>query len=69
MSETLFVSDIHLDVKRSAVVDLFNQFLLKRAINADALYILGDLFEYWIGDDAPHTEYLSTFAALKKLIN
>jgi|TARA_B110000238_G_scaffold200328_1_gene250045 UDP-2,3-diacylglucosamine hydrolase len=67
MSETLFVSDIHLDVTRSAVVDLFNQFLLKRAIHADALYILGDLFEYWIGDDAPHQEYQSTFSALKKV--
>ena len=67
MSETLFVSDIHLDVKRPAVVDLFNQFLLKRAINADALYILGDLFEYWIGDDAPHSEYQSTFDSLKKV--
>ncbi|MFK7794368.1 MAG: UDP-2,3-diacylglucosamine diphosphatase [Gammaproteobacteria bacterium] len=67
MSETLFVSDVHLDVKRPAVVDLFNQFLLKRAIHADALYILGDLFEYWIGDDAPHQEYQSTFNALKKI--
>lgn len=67
MPETLFVSDIHLDVKRPAVVDLFNQFLLKRAIHADALYILGDLFEYWIGDDAPHQEYQSTFSALKKV--
>jgi len=67
MSETLFVSDIHLDVKRPTVVDLFNQFLLERAIHADALYILGDLFEYWIGDDAPHHEYQSTFSALKKL--
>ena len=67
MSETLFVSDVHLDVKRPVVVDLFNQFLLQRAIRADALYILGDLFEYWIGDDAPHQEYQSTFSALKKV--
>ena len=67
MSETLFVSDVHLDVKRPAIVDLFNQFLLKRALHADALYILGDLFEYWIGDDAPHQEYQSTFNALKKV--
>ena len=67
MSETLFVSDIHLDVKRSAVVDLFNQFLMHRAIHADALYILGDLFEYWIGDDALYPEYTATFDALRKL--
>lgn len=67
MQETLFVSDIHLDAKRSAVVDLFNQFLLKRAANSDALYILGDLFEYWIGDDAPYQEYQATFAAIKSI--
>ncbi|MFK8028069.1 MAG: UDP-2,3-diacylglucosamine diphosphatase [Gammaproteobacteria bacterium] len=67
MTETLFVSDIHLDEKRPTVVDLFNQFLLKRAIHADALYILGDLFEYWIGDDAPYHGYQSTFNALKKV--
>ena len=69
MSETLFVSDIHLDVKRSAVVDLFNNFLYERAFNADALYILGDLFEYWIGDDAPYPEYAHTFDALKHVSN
>jgi UDP-2,3-diacylglucosamine hydrolase len=67
MSETLFVSDVHLDVKRPIIIDLFNQFLLKRAIHADALYILGDLFEYWIGDNAPYQEYQSTFSALKKV--
>ena len=67
MNETLFVSDVHLDPKRSAIVDLFNQFLLNRAIHADAVYILGDLFEYWIGDDAPYSEYASTFEALKKV--
>ena len=67
MGETLFVSDVHLDPERSAIVDLFNQFLLNRAIHAEAVYILGDLFEYWIGDDAPYTEYSSTFKALKQV--
>ncbi len=67
MSETLFVSDIHLDEKRSAVVDLFNEFLNQRAYKADALYILGDLFEYWIGDDAHYPQYTDTFNALKRL--
>ena len=67
MNETLFVSDIHLDPKRSTIVDLFNQFLLKRAIHARAVYILGDLFEYWIGDDAPYKEFTSTFEAIKKV--
>lgn len=67
MPETLFVSDVHLDWKRSAIVDLFTQFLLKRAIYSDALYILGDLFEYWIGDDAPYEEYQDILEALKVL--
>ena len=67
MNETLFVSDIHLDEKRPEIVDLFNRFLARRAYYADALYILGDLFEYWIGDDAPYPEYGATFAALKKV--
>ncbi len=67
MPETLFVSDVHLDAKRSAIVDLFNQFLLQRAIHADALYILGDLFEYWVGDDAPYQEYQQTLRAIKSI--
>lgn len=67
MSETLFVSDVHLDATRPAIIDLFNAFIAKRASNADALYILGDLFEYWIGDDAPHKEYSPTFKALNKI--
>lgn len=67
MGETLFVSDIHLDASRSSIIDLFNLFLNRRAARADALYILGDLFEYWIGDDAHYKEYASTFDALKQL--
>ncbi len=49
---TLFISDLHLCAQRPAVIDLFLDFLRQRAARADALYILGDLFEYWIGDDA-----------------
>ena len=67
MSETLFVSDIHLDASRASIVDLFNLFLTRRAARADALYILGDLFEYWIGDDAHYDEYASTIDALRQL--
>lgn len=67
MSETLFVSDIHLDAARPAIIELFNSFLAKRAARANALYILGDLFEYWIGDDAQYASYEQTFSALRKL--
>ena len=52
MSETLFVSDLHLEAKRQPITDLFLRFLRERARGADALYILGDLFEFWIGDDS-----------------
>jgi len=48
---TLFISDLHLDETRPQIVDLFVRFLADEARKADALYILGDLFESWIGDD------------------
>ncbi len=50
MSSTLFISDLHLDAARPAVTRALAAFLLKHN-NCDALYILGDLFESWIGDD------------------
>jgi UDP-2,3-diacylglucosamine hydrolase len=48
---TLFVSDLHLDESRPALVAQYERFLAEVAPGADALYILGDLFEYWVGDD------------------
>ena len=51
MAETLFVSDLHLDESRPQITSLFERFLAGEARNAAALYILGDLFETWIGDD------------------
>ena len=50
---TLFISDLHLDESRPHITRLFLEFLDRDASRADALYILGDLFEAWIGDDAP----------------
>lgn len=49
---TLFISDLHLDQARPEIIEIFRQFIAEEAVNADALYILGDLFEAWIGDDA-----------------
>lgn len=49
---TLFISDLHLDQARPHIIDIFRRFIVEEAVNADALYILGDLFEAWIGDDA-----------------
>jgi UDP-2,3-diacylglucosamine hydrolase len=51
MPRTLFISDLHLDAGRPLIMQLFLDFLESRACGADALYILGDLFEAWIGDD------------------
>lgn len=47
----LFCSDLHLDPARPVSRSLFARFLAGPARRADALYILGDLFEYWAGDD------------------
>ncbi|MGC4028265.1 MAG: UDP-2,3-diacylglucosamine diphosphatase [Steroidobacteraceae bacterium] len=47
----LFVSDLHLDGAAPQAIDQFGTFLQQRAMRAAALYILGDLFESWVGDD------------------
>jgi UDP-2,3-diacylglucosamine hydrolase len=49
--DTLFISDLHLDAAEPATGAQFIDFLATRAGNAEALYILGDLFEAWVGDD------------------
>ena len=51
LRRTLFISDLHLDPSRPAIVAQFERFLAEVAPGAEALYILGDLFEYWVGDD------------------
>jgi UDP-2,3-diacylglucosamine hydrolase len=48
---TLFISDLHLDAGAPAAGTQFLDFLYHRAVGAEALYILGDLFEAWVGDD------------------
>jgi UDP-2,3-diacylglucosamine hydrolase len=52
VSGALLVSDLHLAQERPEASERFFRFLREEAARADALYILGDLFEYWIGDDA-----------------
>ena len=47
----LFISDLHLAAERPATNDAFFRFLEETARGAQGLYILGDLFEYWLGDD------------------
>ncbi|MDX1513885.1 MAG: UDP-2,3-diacylglucosamine diphosphatase [Gammaproteobacteria bacterium] len=58
---TLFVSDVHLSASRPAIVSRFIGFLGGEARKSDALYILGDLFDEWLGDDddrPPHAEII-----------
>ena len=65
MSCTLFISDLHLDARRPATTELLLRFLGDRARSADALYILGDLFEAWIGDDDDSPHAVTVCDALK----
>ncbi len=62
---TLFVSDLHLDSSRPAITRLFFEFLAGEASEADALYILGDLFEAWIGDDDDDPHHQAVIARLQ----
>jgi UDP-2,3-diacylglucosamine hydrolase len=65
---TLFISDLHLAAERPAITALFLEFLRTRAATAEALYVLGDLFEYWIGDDsAAHPDYRPLIDGLRAL--
>ena len=63
----LFISDLHLSRERPAITRAFFHFLDQKAKTADALYILGDLFEAWIGDDDPEPLARQAVAALREL--
>ena len=47
----LFISDLHLQASHPRTAEAFFRFLAKRAAHAERLYLLGDIFEYWAGDD------------------
>ena len=64
---TLFVSDLHLDPARPEITALFLRFLQREAASADALYILGDLFEAWVGDDDPSSTGQQVADGLRRL--
>lgn len=64
---TLLISDLHLSPERPAVTRAFFAFMRKKARQADALYILGDLFESWIGDDDPAPLAREVIVELKQL--
>ncbi|HTW37355.1 MAG TPA: UDP-2,3-diacylglucosamine diphosphatase [Steroidobacteraceae bacterium] len=63
----LFVSDLHLDAGAPQAIEQFLWFLGAHAAHAEALYILGDLFEAWIGDDDPDSDKERVCAGLRAL--
>ncbi|WP_413284154.1 UDP-2,3-diacylglucosamine diphosphatase [Vibrio sp. MA40-2] len=64
---TLFISDLHLTPSRPDITKSFNKFMKTQAVNADALYVLGDLFEFWVGDDDKSTFNQSIKSEFKAL--
>lgn len=63
----LFVSDLHLDAAAPEAIEQFLEFLGVQAARAEALYVLGDLFEVWIGDDDPEPAKARVSAAIGAL--
>jgi len=63
----LFVSDLHLDPGQPEVTAQFLDLLATRARRSPALYVLGDLFEAWVGDDDPCPEYRTVIEAFRAL--
>jgi UDP-2,3-diacylglucosamine hydrolase len=63
---TLFISDLHLTEERPEANERFISLLEDKARRADALYILGDFFEYWIGDDDLGEPFNAVIAGLLK---
>jgi UDP-2,3-diacylglucosamine hydrolase len=63
----LFISDLHIDAAHPAILDQFLSFLAAEAAEADALYILGDLFESWVGDDAADPAQTAAIQGLRSL--
>ncbi|MDF7758740.1 UDP-2,3-diacylglucosamine diphosphatase [Kosakonia cowanii] len=66
---TLFIADLHLHTEEPAITAGFLHFLDGVAREADALYILGDLFEAWIGDDDPNPLHQRIASAIRALVD
>jgi len=69
MTDTLFISDLHLAPERPQIMQLFIDFTRQIAASANSLYILGDFLEVWWGDDDPATAYQSVFDAIVELVD
>lgn len=64
---TLFISDLHLEAGQPAIGEQFVSFLANDGRQAEALYILGDLFDAWLGDDDPNPYYGEMKSAMRDL--
>ena len=67
MQQTLIIADLHLTQVEIDKVELFDQFCTEHASQVDQLFILGDLFNTWIGDDISLNTYQSIVTILTKL--
>lgn len=68
MAHSLFISDLHLSAEHPHSMAAFQRFITTSAAHAEALYILGDLFDYWAGDDDLHDAFhQQVIAALHNL--
>lgn len=65
LRKTIFISDLHVDETQPDITRQFLQLLSELNSTVDALYILGDLFETWIGDDYGLMQYHEIISALK----
>jgi UDP-2,3-diacylglucosamine hydrolase len=66
-TETLFIADLHLTLERPEITQRFLAFLENRASRVESLYILGDFFDAWIGDDDPTPPNRTVIKQLNKL--
>jgi UDP-2,3-diacylglucosamine hydrolase len=67
-TQSLFIADLHLDPASKRTINLALRFV-HEAQSASHLYILGDLFEYWLGDDGGLSLYAPFIQALRELSN
>ncbi len=68
MPHTLFISDLHLSPDQPDITAAFRRFVCDHAPFAEAVYILGDLFEYWAGDDDLGDAFYAEMVALLRTI-
>lgn len=67
MRKTYFISDLHLSENRPDLTALFVDFMQHQAPQAEALYILGDLFDFWVGDDEKSAVIATVIEQIKGL--